>query len=70
MTYAESELRKVLKTLYGTSYNKSKIPLELLVNHIDTALKNVSFWSEDVQNLEDQLGSGIGLLIKAMRKKP
>lgn len=70
MTYAESELRKVLKTQYGTSYNKSKIPLELLVNHIDTAITNVSFWSEDIQNLENHLGSGIGLLIKAMRKKP
>jgi hypothetical protein len=63
-------LRKVLKTQYGTSYNKSKIPLELLVNHIDTAITNVSFWSEDIQNLENHLGSGIDLLIKAMRKKP
>lgn len=59
--YAEYELRKIF---YG--YSKSSYHVEKLVVKIDKAINNEKAFCEDEKQLENEVGSNIGLLIKEM----
>ncbi|MCM1237223.1 MAG: RloB family protein [Ruminococcus flavefaciens] len=62
--YTEQELRNRLP-----GYEKSRYDALTLVKNIDIAIKNESRYCEDLEKLENTIGSNIGLLICEMRKK-
>ncbi len=61
--YVEDELRKLFP-----KYKKTFYDAEALVKNIDRAIVNEKSFCEDVEKLENSLGSNIGILIDEMRK--
>lgn len=62
--YAENELRKLLK-----GYTKAGYNAELLMSKVDNAIQNAKKFCENDEELENSLGSKIGLLIEKMRSQ-
>lgn len=60
--YTENELRKIYPR-----YSKSAYHAEVLVKNIDKAIENEGKFCEDIKELEENIGSNIGLLITQMR---
>lgn len=62
--YAEQQLakQKLLKGFDKTNYNA-----EILIKNIDTAIKNEALYCEDIEKLEYEIGSNLGLLINELR---
>lgn len=61
--YTEHELRKRLP-----GFTKSSYDAKALVEKIDTAVENEKKFCEDIEDLENNIGSNIGMLIHAMRE--
>ena len=61
--YAENELRKI-----WPGYNKSSYHSEKLVENIDKAIENEKKFCEDIEKLENSVGSNIGRLVQKMRQ--
>lgn len=61
--YAENELRKI-----WPGYNKSSYHSEKLVKNIDKAIENEKKFCEDIEQLENSVGSNIGRLVQKMRQ--
>jgi len=61
--YTEHELRKRLP-----GFQKSKYDASALVGRIDIAVENEKEFCEDIEELENNIGSNIGALIHAMRE--
>lgn len=61
--YAENELRKI-----WPGYNKSSYHPEKLVKNIDKAIENEKKFCEDIEQLENSVGSNIGRLVQKMRQ--
>lgn len=61
--YAENELRKI-----WPGYNKSSYHSEKLVENIDKAIENEKKFCEDIEKLENSVGSNIGRLVQRMRQ--
>ena len=61
--YAENELRKI-----WPGYNKSSYHSEKLVKNIDNAIENEKKFCEDIEQLENSVGSNIGRLVQKMRQ--
>lgn len=59
--YTESELRKLLP-----GYSKDKYNVSILMDKVDVAVRNEKKFCEDIERLELELGSNIGLLIKEL----
>lgn len=62
--FVESELQKVFPR-----YTKNVYNAEELMRKIDTAMKNVRCFSQDIERLENSLGSNINMLIKELRSE-
>lgn len=62
--YTEQELRKRI-----LNYSKSKYDAMELVQNINTAIDNERMFCEDIEQLENNVGSNIGILISEMREK-
>lgn len=61
--YAENKLRKI-----WPGYNKSSYHSEKLVKNIDKAIENEKKFCEDIEQLENSVGSNIGRLVQKMRQ--
>ena len=61
--YAENELRKI-----WPGYNKSSYHSEKLVKNIDKAIEHEKKFCEDIDQLENSVGSNIGRLVQKMRQ--
>ena len=61
--YAENELRKI-----WPGYNKSSYHSEKLVKNIDKAIENEKKFCEDIEQLENSVGSNIGRLVQKMKQ--
>ena len=61
--YSENELRKI-----WPGYNKSSYHSEKLVKNIDKAIENEKKFCEDIEKLENSVGSNIGRLVQKMRQ--
>ena len=61
--FVESELKKYFP------YNKNKYNAELLIKKIDLAIENEKRFCEDIEELKDELGSNVGLLIQELKEK-
>ena len=48
-------------------YSKSNYDAELIVGKIDTAIKNVKMFCNDIRRLQDEVGSNLGDLITYLR---
>lgn len=62
--YAEEELRKVLP-----GYHKSSIKFDKLVGRVQKAVCNEKHFCETIDELREQIGSNLGLLITMMQKE-
>jgi len=60
--YAENELRRIFPR-----YDKSSYQAEVLIRDIDKAIENEKKFCEDIEELENTVGSNIGVLITQMR---
>lgn len=60
--YTEHELRKLLK-----GYSKNNYNAELLIGKIDTAMKNVKEFCNNIQQLQSEVGSNLGNLITDLK---
>ncbi len=60
-TYVMKELSKIIP------YQKDRFDADSLVMNIDKAIKNETFFCEDIEELKNKLGSNIGNLITKMR---
>ena len=61
--FVEQELKKLLD-----GYKKSSYKAEELVRKIDKAIANEKNFCEDLEGLENKIGSNIGVLIEELRK--
>ena len=61
--YAENDLRNI-----WPGYNKSSYHSEKLVKNIDKAIENEKKFCEDIEQLENSVGSNIGRLVQKMRQ--
>lgn len=61
--YAEQELRRIYP-----KYKKSSYQAEELVGDIDKAIRNEKEFCEEIEGLENSVGSNIGRLIEKMRE--
>lgn len=61
-TYAEKKLREVFP-----HYRKTKYDVSELMKKINTAIANEKLFCEDEENLKDEIGSRVGILISEMR---
>ena len=61
--YVEAELKKYFP------YNKNRYNAELLIEKIDLAIENEKSFCEDIEELKDELGSNVGLLIQELKEK-
>ena len=61
--YVQSELKKYFP------YNKNRYNAELLIEKIDLAIENEKSFCEDIEELKDELGSNVGLLIQELKEK-
>ena len=59
--YLHSELRNMLG-----SYSKEKFDTEYFISHIQNAISNEKKFCEDIQQLENTLGSNVGLLLQEL----
>jgi len=62
-TYSEIELRKIFP-----KYKKASYDAHVLVKSIDKAIENEKRFCDDIEQLECNIGSNLGLLIEEMRK--
>lgn len=62
--YAEHELCKKLK-----GYKKGNRKVEEVISQTDIAIENEKKFCQDIEKLEEEVGSNIGILITTMRKK-
>ncbi|PKM71456.1 MAG: abortive phage resistance protein [Firmicutes bacterium HGW-Firmicutes-17] len=60
-THAEQQLKKLMP-----GYQKSSYDAHVLVKKIDTAIKNSKDYCNDIVNLENTVGSNLGILIEEM----
>lgn len=60
--YTECELRKIFP-----GYSKSNYDAEFLVSKVDRAIKNSKKFCNDIQRLQDEIGSNLGNLIEILR---
>ncbi len=60
--YTEYELRNIF-----TGYEKVNYDAEFLVRNIDKAVKNEALFCEDIEMLENQIGSNLGRLFEELR---
>lgn len=60
--YTEQELRQLLP-----GYSKGKYNADLLMNWVDKAVRNEKKFCEDVEKLECELGSNVGVLISELK---
>lgn len=63
--YTEDELRKIYP-----GYKKSSYHPEILMKKVDKAIENEKKFCEDINNLENSVGSNIGQLITEMKQEP
>ncbi len=63
-SYTETELKKRLP-----GYRKNSIRFEMLKDKIDTAIRNETYFCEEVRGLKDRIGSNIGLLMAELKGK-
>ncbi len=61
--YTEHELRKLLKGYCKSHYNA--VPL---IDKVDTAIRNVKVFCNDIERLKDEVGSNLGDLIMDLRE--
>ena len=61
--YVQSELKKYFP------YNKNRYNAELLIEKIDLAIENEKSFCEDIEEIKDELGSNVGLLIQELKEK-
>lgn len=61
--YCEQELRKRIPR-----YNKSKYDAIELVKNVEKAIQNEHLYCENVNELKNEIGSNVGLLIREMQK--
>ncbi|BEO93346.1 RloB family protein [Fusobacterium nucleatum] len=61
--YVQSELKKYFP------YNKNRYNAELLIEKIDLAIENEKSFCKDIEELKDELGSNVGLLIQELKEK-
>ena len=61
--YVQSELKKYFP------YNKNRYNAELLIEKIDLAIENEKRFCENIEELKDELGSNVGLLIQELKEK-
>lgn len=59
-------LEKQLSDLMG-GYSKNNIKFDMLVNRVENAIENEKNFCEDIDELKENLGCNIGLLIKEMQ---
>ncbi|WP_296090991.1 RloB family protein [uncultured Treponema sp.] len=59
--YLHSELKKLLG-----AYSKEKFNTEYFINHIQDAIKNERKYCENIEQLENTLGSNVGLLLQEL----
>ena len=59
--YTEDELRKLLP-----GYSKSRYSMEYLIKNIDKAKQNEKSFCEDEEELENTIGSRVGLLMEEL----
>lgn len=59
--YLHSELRNLLG-----SYSKEKFNTEFFVNHVQNAIQNEKDFCENIEELENTLGSNVGLLLQEL----
>lgn len=64
LRYSEYELRKIYPKYKKTCYNA-----DILVKNIDKAIENEKRFCEDIEKLENTLGSNVGRLIDEMRQR-
>ena len=62
MNFTEKELRKLFR-----GYNKASYDAKYFVKRVDKAIKNEKEFCEDLEKLEYELGSNVGLLIEELR---
>ena len=62
-TYAENELRNIFST-----YSKDNFDARHFVSKVDVAINNARCFCEDINGLEKEVGSNLGLLIERMRQ--
>ena len=56
---------KMLSDIIG--YDKTKLKFEYFVEHIDDAIKREKNYAESIEELKDNIGSNVGILIEKMR---
>ena len=61
--YTEHELRKLLKGYCKSHYNAVS-----LIDKVDTAIRNVKVFCNDIERLKDEVGSNLGDLIMDLRE--
>lgn len=61
--YTEHELRKLLR-----GYSKSNYDAELLIEKVDIAIKNAEAFCNDIQRLQNEVGTNLGDLITSLRE--
>lgn len=62
--YVEQELRRILPGYEKSSYNTKEV-----VMRIDKAVENEKKFCEDVEELENKVGSNLGVLIREMKSQ-
>lgn len=60
--FLEKEVKKQFP-----EYRKNNLPFEKLVNKVDTAIFNAQYFCENLEKLESNLGSNVGLLLKELK---
>lgn len=66
--YAYSQLKTIARN-YDISFEKSYYNAVFFIKHLDIALKNIKNFSEDNQNLKNELGSSVGVLIRELKTR-
>ena len=59
--YTEQALRKLLP-----GYRKDKYNVDILMERVEFAVRNEKKFCEDIEHLESEVGSNIGLLIEEL----
>ena len=53
----------------GGSYNKSNLQFEQFKENIKNAIENEKLYEQDIEKLEENIGSRVGLIIEKMIKE-
>lgn len=63
-TYAERQLKK----LYP-EYKKEKYDFKVFLSQIETAIRNAKLFSQDIIELQNKIGSNLGILINSLKNE-